>query len=150
MTLSGACECGAATYTVEESALHVYACHCLNCQTRSGSAFAEHAVVPGGAFDCTGASVEYERIANGMHFTEVFCETCHTRLYNRNSLLPDMIFLRAGKLEKSQHLQPIAHIWTSRKQPWLLPPEAIPSFPQSPSPEEFGAAVQAAMERGTQ
>lgn len=149
MTVSGACECRAVTYAIKDSPLHVYACHCLNCQTRSGSAFAEHAMVQVDAFECEGAVEEFQRSSNGMQFTEVFCLACHTRIFNRNSMLPDMVFLRAGTLESSQHLEPMAHIWTSRKQAWVVLPEGIPAFTHSPSPEEFGAAVAAAMKHGT-
>ncbi|UWQ78313.1 GFA family protein [Leisingera sp. S132] len=149
MNQSGACDCGAAAYSVKEGPLHVYACHCLNCQTRSGSAFAEHAMVPEAAFECQGKTEEFRRSAQGMEFTEVFCRACHTRIYNKNSLLPGIVFLRAGTLEHSQKLVPMAHIWTSRKQPWVMLPEEVPVFDKSPSPEEFGAAVAAALERGS-
>ncbi|MDI3337387.1 GFA family protein [Defluviimonas aestuarii] len=147
MTVSGACECGAVAYAIKDGPLHVYACHCLNCQTRSGSAFAEHAMVQDDAFDCVGSVVEFRRAADGMQFTEVFCQECHTRLYNRNSMLPGMVFLRAGTLQCSQQLGPMAHIWTSRKQAWVTLPDGIPTFEHSPSPEEFGVAVAAALER---
>lgn len=148
MNPSGACECGAVKYSVEDCPLHVYACHCLNCQTRSGSAFAEHAMVPTRAFGCEGNTHEFVRSGEDIHFTEVFCQECHTRIFNRNSRMPGMIFLRAGTLASSQRLSPMAHIWTSRKQSWVKLPEGIPTFEESPSPEEFGAAIKAAMERG--
>ncbi|MGB3316117.1 MAG: GFA family protein [Albidovulum sp.] len=147
ITKSGACECGAVTYAIKAGPLHVYACHCLNCQTRSGSAFAEHAMLGADAFECDGSVEEFQRAANGMQLTEVFCQTCHTRIYNRNNMLPGMIFLSAGTLESSQRLEPMAHIWTSRKQGWVRLPEGIPTFEHSPSPEEFGAAMAAAQER---
>jgi len=41
----------------------------------------------------------------------------------------------------------MAHIWTSRKQSWVKLPEGMPTFEESPSPEKFGAAVKAAMQR---
>ena len=144
MGLSGICECGAVTYSVKQETLHVYACHCLNCQTRSGSAFAEHAMVQADVFECYGATGTFIRTTGGIEFTEHFCPTCHTRLFNQNSMLPEMVFLRAGTLESSQRLEPMAHIWISRKQSSVTLPETIPAFEESPSPEEFGAAVEAA------
>lgn len=150
MSLTGACECGAAAYSIGQSPLHVYVCHCLNCQTRSGSAFALHTMVPASSFQWEGRTEEFTRSANGMQFTEVFCQTCHTRLFNTNSMLPGMVFLRAGTLETSQHLEPMAHIWTCRKQPWVKLPQGIPAFRKSPSPEEFSAAIEATIKQGTQ
>lgn len=147
MTATGCCECSAVTYSITDDPVHVYACHCLNCQTRSGSAFAEHAMVSVSGFTCEGATTAYKRSANGIEFEEVFCAVCHTRIFNRNSMLPDMVFLRAGTLAGSQNLDPIAHIWISRKQAWIALPEGIPVFAESPTPEEFGAAIQAAAQR---
>jgi len=147
MPISGACECGSTTYAIGIDTLHVYACHCLNCQTRSGSAFAEHAMVPIAAFTCEGETVEYQRTADGIVFEEVFCRDCYTRLFNRNSMMPDLVFIRPGTLASSQILKPMAHIWTKRKQPWISIPQYVPAFEQSPTPEEFGAAIQAADQR---
>lgn len=148
MTITGSCECNAVTYSITDSSVYVYACHCLNCQTRSGSAFAEHAMVSDSSFTFEGGTTGYKRSENGIEFEEVFCAICHTRIFNRNSLLPDMIFLRAGTLAGSQTLDPIAHIWISRKQAWIALPKGIPVFAESPTPEEFGAAIHAAEQRG--
>lgn len=143
----GECECGAVSYRVTSDAVHIYACHCLSCQTRSSSAFGEHAMVHASDFVCNGTTVTRSRTSGGIQFNEVFCDSCLSRVYNRNSLLPDMIFLRAGTLADSQELEPIAHIWTKRKQRWVVLPEDVPSFEESPTPEQFGAAVQSAERR---
>ena len=86
MSLSGSCDCGAVTYTMKVCSLQVYACHCLNCQTRSGCTFAEHAMVHASAFVCEGEVEAYCREANDIHFEEVVCRNCYTRLFNRNIL----------------------------------------------------------------
>jgi hypothetical protein len=148
MSKTGGCECGSTTYSLAaDEPVHMYICHCLNCQTRSGSAFAEHAMIQAANFTYEGATVSHHRTARGMEFAEVFCAACHTRLFNHNSAMPGIIFLRAGTLSDSQALAPIAHIWTKRKQPWLALPADIPSFAESPTPEEFGAALQQAHSR---
>ena len=41
--LSGGCLCGAVRYVLREGfRLNPYACHCTDCQSRTGSAFSEH------------------------------------------------------------------------------------------------------------
>ncbi|AKU99711.1 hypothetical protein AKJ09_06375 [Labilithrix luteola] len=104
-------------------------------------------MLPAARFQCAGPLATYARETNGIRFDEVFCDNCRTRIYNRNAMLPDMIFLRAGTLSESQCVQPMAHIWTKRKQPWLTIPEGTPSFAESPTPEQFGAAVLQAERR---
>jgi hypothetical protein len=146
MSKRGSCECGAFSYSLTGD-VDIYACHCLNCQTRSGSAFAEHAMVRATQFECRGATVHYSRTVNNIQFEETFCGACYTRLFNTNSALPDMIFLRAGTISDSQLLDPIAHIWTKRKQSWVEIPGAIPAFEESPTPEQFGAVIKMAHQR---
>ena len=142
MPLTGGCECGSVNYSIKTGNVHVYVCHCRNCQRRSGSAFAEHAMVQAGTFVLEGETAEYRRSANGIQFEEIFCRTCHTRIFNRNDVIPHMIFIRAGTLSTSQDLRPVAHIWTSRKQTWILLPEGVARFEQSPTPEEFNAVIE--------
>lgn len=80
MSKIGSCECGAVSYSLTGD-VDIYACHCLNCQTRSGSAFAEHAMVHATQFDCRGATVAYSRTVKNIQFDEVFCSACYTRMF---------------------------------------------------------------------
>ena len=124
---AGTCECGSVGYKLTGAgAVHVCACHCLNCQTRSGSAFAEHSMLRADEFACEGPTVTHTRTADGIDSEEVFCGLCHTRLYNANSVLPDRVFLRAEALKNSQVLEPILHVRIRRKQAWIRLPDGFP------------------------
>ena len=48
--LTGGCHCRALRYTVTQAPLGAYVCHCTDCQSLSGSAFAIGVVVPDTAF----------------------------------------------------------------------------------------------------
>ncbi|WP_457832593.1 GFA family protein, partial [Staphylococcus aureus] len=53
--ISGGCRCGATRYTLAVDVIPpVYCCHCLDCQSWSGSAFSEQAVVRTDALSITG------------------------------------------------------------------------------------------------
>ncbi len=55
--IEGGCRCGAVRYTVKADKLpNTYACHCLDCQTWSGSAFSLQFIVPEDALDGEPAS----------------------------------------------------------------------------------------------
>lgn len=141
----GGCRCGAVTYKLPHDALSAtYACHCLDCQTWSGSAFAEHILLPEDALICDGPTVIYADAKDGIASEQVICEMCHTRLFNRTSAAPGMIVLRAGTLTASDKVAPIAHIWIKRKQPWLTLPSDVPAWEGTPTPQEFGEALQKA------
>lgn len=149
MTIVGGCRCGAVRYRLAmESLPPTYACHCLHCQTTSGSAFGQHALLPEGAISVTGPVVAYEHAGpDGVVSRQRVCGECHTRVYNSNGVMPGMVVLRAGTLDDSNLLDPIAHIWTRRKQPWVVIPEAVPRWSESPSPEDFAAALRNAPSR---
>jgi len=146
MKINGGCRCGALRYTLAIDALPpVYACHCLHCQTWSGSAFALHAMLPEAAIAVTGPVVSYEHEGpGGQPSLQRLCGTCHTRIFNTNAIMPGMAVLRAGTLDDSPLLNPMAHIWVKRKQAWLVIPDGVPSWPEGPSREEFFAAVRKA------
>ncbi|MFJ4453927.1 GFA family protein [Pseudomonas sp. NPDC089392] len=142
MKLAGECRCGAVTYhSPTTPQLAVYACHCQHCQAWSGGGFALHALLPEGAFTLTGPTVEYHYEQQGQHARHYLCATCHTRMYNTTSAAPRLWVLRAGTLHERSSLRPVAHIWVKHKQPWLVLPDDVPTWQESPTPETFAAAL---------
>ena len=144
--IEGGCRCGACRYTLTMEQLPpVYCCHCLDCQTWSGSAFTEQGVVREDSIAATGPVIDYRFTSpSGSQSHQRLCGTCHTRLWNTNSARPGIAVVRAGTLDASNTIEPRLHIWTSRKQAWIALPDGIAAFDQSPSPEDFGAALAAA------
>jgi len=141
--LEGGCHCGASRYTLAVEAMPpVYCCHCLTCQSWSGSAFTEQAVVREDAIRASGPIVDY-RFTNpsGAQSWQRVCGTCHTRLWNTNSARPGIAMVRAGTLDASDRIEPRAHIWVKRKQPWIILPEGMPAFAESAPLAEFTAIL---------
>ena len=144
MAIEGGCRCGAVRYRVIADDLPpVYCCHCLTCQTWSGSAFTEQAVIAESQIEVTLGEVEvYNYItASGAHSVQCLCAECHTRLWNTNSVRPGVAVIRAGTLDASATLTPRAHIWTKRKQPWIVIAEDVPQWREGAPPAEFIAAL---------
>jgi hypothetical protein len=143
MSLTGGCRCGAVRYELSLDAVPLtYACHCRDCQTWSGSAFALHAMLPETLLTIEGEIHRFQ--LNGMetmHSEHAACAACSTRIANHNTAVAGMVILRAGTLDRSDELSPAVHIWTSRKQQWLIIPEGTPSFAETPSQQEFAAAI---------
>ncbi len=52
--LTGCCQCGAITFSVEAQPLLTYACFCHSCQKRTGSAFSLGLIVPTDALRISG------------------------------------------------------------------------------------------------
>jgi len=141
----GGCRCGAVRYKLALDTLPLtYACHCLDCQTWSGSAFSQQTFVPEAALAVTGAVAVYEfTTPSGNTSTQRMCGVCHARIYNTNSARPNVAVVRAGTLHRSNELRVVAHIWVKRKQHWLTLPEGVPTWPESaPATELLQALAQ--------
>lgn len=139
-TIEGGCRCGAVRYRVKLDKLpNVYACHCLDCQTWSGSAFSLQFFVPEDALEVTGAPYLYERVSDDGQRTsrQRGCATCITRVYNTNTRRPGFAVVRAGTLDASDKLAIVAHIWTKRKLKGIDIPKDVPSWAEGAPPEDF-------------
>ena len=143
--VAGGCRCGASRYTLAVAAMPpVYCCHCRYCQTWSGSAFTQQAVVAESAIAASGPIITFERENDSGHrSTQRVCGSCHTRLWNTNDARPGIAVVRAGTLDDSETLVPRAHIWVSRKQPWVVLADGVPTWPETPPIAEFFAVMQA-------
>lgn len=142
--IEGGCRCGAVRYVLKVGALpKAYACHCLTCQTWTGSAFSLQCVVPEAALEVTGTPHLYERVSDdGERLSrQRGCATCMTRVYNTNSVRPGMAVIRAGTLDRSHELDLVAHIWVKRKLAAIDIPADIPTWPEGAPPAEFMAAM---------
>jgi hypothetical protein len=142
MAIEGGCRCGAVRYTLALDAIPpAYACHCHQCQTWSGSAFSEQALLSEDAVTVTGPVVLYERTTEDRTSFQRVCGVCHTRIYNSNTRRPGIAVVRAGTLDDSHLVDVVAHIWTKRKQAWLVLPEGIPAWHEGAPLQELAAAL---------
>jgi hypothetical protein len=147
MSIAGGCRCGAIRYRLAIEGLPLtYACHCRDCQTSSGSAFALNALLPEEALQEVSQIVRTLELEGrrGINTVLTVCPGCSTRIATRVNVMPGMVMLSAGTLDRSDELQPAIHMWTKRKQKWLVIPDGVACFEESPTPEEFAAAVQRA------
>jgi hypothetical protein len=143
-TIAGGCRCGAVRYSVQADKLpNVYACHCRDCQTWSGSAFSLQFILPEDQLEITGDSALFELVSDdGARISrQRACPTCFTRVYNTNSARPGSAGVRAGTLDRSDELRIVAHIWTRRKLEGIDIPGDVPSWAEGAPPEAFMAAL---------
>lgn len=142
MGFTGQCRCGRVHLQLRtETLAPLYACHCLDCQRWSGSAFALHMLCSAQAVDVSGDTLTYSHAHDGQISTQYACGTCFTRLFNETTAAPGMRVVRAGVLDGAERLTPMAHIWVERKQPWVSLPGGVAQWSQSPTPEAFASAL---------
>jgi hypothetical protein len=138
LSLTGGCPCEAVRFEVTAMPLLVYACHCTECQRWSGSAFSMSMPVAANSFAMTrGEPKPWRRIgASGVQSTYWFCGDCGGRAYGQRDARPDIIAVRAGTLDDTSWLRPVAHVYMRRAQPWEQMPDDTECF--EIMPKNFG------------
>lgn len=132
LTYKGNCQCGGVNYTVSEKPLTGHACHCKECQKRSGSAFGISLVIAINAFFLTGKLQAFSRIADsGYRLTQHFCPICGNTVYSENERRPNAIVLHPGTLDQTDWIELNRMIWISRAQKWYSLPSDLELFEES-------------------
>jgi hypothetical protein len=123
LPLPGGCLCGAIRYRLNAAPLLVYACHCHDCQTRSGSAFALTVVVRTADLEIAGEP-EVARMTSpsGRELNHSFCPECRVRVLVRAVAAPDYASLRAGTFDDASWAVPVAQLYVESAIPWAIIP----------------------------
>ena len=131
----GGCACGKLRYVLRHTGgMQPYACHCRDCQTRSGSALMVNLHIGLDQLEIVGELIDADVAKpDGSSVTQHACPACLTRIYSSSKSRPRMGILRAGTLDASDELLPVVHLWTSRKQPWLRLPDDARTYETLPA-----------------
>ncbi len=93
--ITGRCLCGALRYVLRESPLFTHACHCLDCQRRTGSAFAVTTFVMREDLVITHGRLSAESVS--ARSTVYSCPDCRTVIYIEATEFPSVI-LKPGTI----------------------------------------------------
>lgn len=143
----GHCLCGQVQFQLNAEPLTCYACHCRDCQRRTGGAMRLVLWV----------ARQNLQVLSGEPVLLTFqgspgrprraraCAACDTRLWAEPAAQPDLAILFPGTLEESHRFSPIAHLWVRSALPWVILPEDVARFDTQPSdPGELIRLWQAA------
>lgn len=65
-----------------------------------------------------------------------FCPDCGTRIYHASDSDDEPVSIKAGSLDDTRWLRPVAHIWLQSAQSWLeVDHDAGPCFSREPDDE---------------
>jgi hypothetical protein len=141
-SVSGGCLCGAVRYLLTAEPVTIYACHCSDCQRRTGSAFALCVLVRRTDVELTAGNLSacVARLDGGRTKRAAQCEVCGTRIWGELEKRPGMVVLQAGTLDDTRWVRPAAHVWTRSAQSWLTFAPGIPVYVTTPEdPSELAA-----------
>ncbi len=114
------CRCGGLTLTLEGRSRLVVACHCLDCQRRTGAPFGVGAFYPEGAVAISGTPKEFTRDgASGGRVHSYFCPTCGSTVYWKADRLPSLIGVAVGTMADPTYPAPVISVFEQSKHDWV-------------------------------
>ncbi|TPG43343.1 aldehyde-activating protein [Sphingomonas koreensis] len=121
MTRAAACRCGQARIVCEGEPTRVSVCHCLNCQQRSGSAFAAQARFLRDQVTIQGSLTMFTWIGeSGKPGMFHFCPTCGSTLWYETEAEPELIGVPIGIFADPQAFgPPLYSVYEERKVDWV-------------------------------
>ncbi|MGH9884856.1 MAG: GFA family protein [bacterium] len=146
---TGRCVCEDLRYRLAALPLFTHACHCLDCQRRTGTAFSMTTIVIRDELAITQGEMRLTQVSPRR--TVHACASCETPIFTASTAFPATVTLRPGTLDDTRLATPGAHIWVRRKQAWLILPDDVPQFDEQYDrettwPEESLARFRAANE----
>ena len=144
LPLTGGCPCGAIRYEITSFPLCSTPAIAPIARATSGSAFALNMPVKTKDFRILqGEPKGWRRLSpSGADVTSWFCGDCGGRIYGERVGRPQSINLRAGTLDDTKWLVPVAHMYMRSAQPWVLP--AADAECHEIAPNDFQAAAKLA------
>ncbi|MFK7965239.1 MAG: GFA family protein [Burkholderiaceae bacterium] len=127
--IEGGCLCGSVRYECAAEPLMTAVCHCTHCQKQTGTSFSILVAVPQADLNISGTTRAFQDTGDsGNPVERHFCPDCGSPIYSRVTALPDRLFIKAGTLDDTSWLKPVAHIYCDSAQSWVDIASDVPQF----------------------
>jgi hypothetical protein len=129
--MEGGCTCRSVRYRLEGPPMIVHACHCTWCQRETGTVHALNAVYEAERVVHLAAepALVMTPSASGKGQRIARCPTCWIAVWsNYAGAGPAARFVRVGTMDEPGRCPPDVHIFTARKQPWVVIPADARAF----------------------
>jgi len=123
------CSCGNLSVRTRGEPVRISVCHCLDCQRRSGSAFAVQARFPAEAVMIQGPSRDYVRVSDEGNVARFhFCPECGATVFYSLDAVPGFVAVPVGAFADPGFPPPRVSVYDVRKHPWVGLPDDIEHF----------------------
>ena len=126
-TRTATCSCGQLRLACEGEPVRISICHCLECQTRTGSIFAAQARYPRERVTIAGDSAQWTRRGDsGDSATFHFCPTCGSTVYWEPNGLPGFVSVATGAFADPHCPPPNVSVYDERAHNWAFAAGELP------------------------
>lgn len=128
--VTGGCFCGKVRYRILNAPLFCFACHCSDCQRRTGTAFACFASIESFNLAMIGTirpKITVVRRTSAPNKILASCPECRTALWGNEESCPGagILNIRIGTFDIPSLMEPDVHCFIDSKVDWvILPKEA--------------------------
>jgi hypothetical protein len=131
------CTCGAVALSLPGPSKLIVACHCIDCQRRTGAPFGVGAFYPAEAVAISGPAKEFARTAaSGRTVRQYFCPDCGSTVYWKADALPTMVGVAIGAMADPSYPAPVMSVFEQSKHAWVaIDGGDVQHFPQSAVPK---------------
>jgi hypothetical protein len=114
------CSCGAVALSLPGPPNLVAACHCFECQRRTGAPFGVGAFYPVEAVTISGTPKEYVRAGeSGGKVRCYFCPDCGSTVFWKPDKFPMMIGVAVGAIADPKLPAPVKSVFERSKYAWV-------------------------------
>jgi hypothetical protein len=132
MTRTANCSCGALRVEVAGEPEVVAACHCGECQRRTGSVFGVGAYFKKEHVHAEGPHKTYVRDGQeGRKVRSHFCPTCGTTVFWDADRRPEVIGVAVGAFRDSNFPRAMLSVWEESKHGWVAVAGDVAHFQQA-------------------
>lgn len=124
--ITGGCKCGAVRYELAGPPLFTHACHCLDCQERTGRDYALTTFVLHDELTILAGNVVANKVS--ARSTEHSCAKCGTIINVTSTAFPVSDIMKPETFDLPDVVFPGAYIWVKRRQAGVVLPADVPQF----------------------
>jgi hypothetical protein len=134
------CSCGAVRLSLPGPSRLVVACHCIDCQRRSGAPFSVGAFYPTEVVTIAGTPKQFTRAAaSGGKVHLHFCPDCGSTVYWKADNLPGFTGVAVGAFADPTYPAPVRSVFEQSKHAWVqIERPDVEHFPQSSVAKKLG------------
>ena len=132
--ITGSCLCGQVSYQMDESKSgSAFHCHCSDCKKVTGSGKATVVEVLEKDIEISGNFQTFEKLgSDGSHVKRAFCPICGSQLFTFVLENEGALFVKAGTMDYSDWVRPVATCWAASASPWSPADETTKTFAGNP------------------
>lgn len=132
------CSCGSVRIVATGEPDAVVACHCLECQRRTGSVFGVGAYFSPDKIKITGQTQPFSRpTESGEIFTSNFCPKCGTSVFWKIEQETERVGVAVGAFGDPSFPHPDRSVWEQSKHPWVCTDVAQEHFSKGRVPQSI-------------